>query len=223
MLHQLIITEDGSHSIYVPSMDVRFHSKYGAIQESMHMFIDAGLRIFMQRQTHIRIFEMGFGTGLNALLSVLSAEKEKNRIEYVAIDAFPLEKNIQEEINYCGLLNRPDMQPVFKKMHDAAWENEVDITPYFTLKKIKADFIRYATTDRFDIIYYDAFDPGSQPALWRLSIFKKVFEMLVPGGCLLTYCSKGSVRRTMQEAGFVVEKLPGPKGKREIVRANVRI
>ena len=221
MERKIILTRDGSHSIYVPSMDVSFHSIHGAIQESMHVFIDSGLRPLLAKKKSIRIFEMGLGTGLNVLLTILEVEKTNCNVYYQSVDAFPLEQSFVEQINYCELLNRPDMQPIFKKIHAGGWEQDLEIFPGFFLHKINVDLADYSSNEKFDIIYFDAFDPESQPALWTLSIFKKLSQMLFPGGGLLTYCSKGSVRRAMQEAGFIVEKLAGPLYKREIVRATV--
>jgi len=185
----------------------------------MHVFIDAGLKPLLFTKEEVRVFEMGFGTGLNALLTFLFAEKEKKKIYYQSIEAFPLEKSLVEKINYCSQLNRQDLQPVFEQLHSVAWEKDIGIGPYFILHKIQADFIHYSPAEQFDIIYFDAFDPKSQPEIWTLSIFKNLWKMLFPGGSLSTYCSKGSVRRAMQEAGFIVEKLQGSVGKREMVRA----
>jgi tRNA U34 5-methylaminomethyl-2-thiouridine-forming methyltransferase MnmC len=219
MERKLILTKDGSHSIHIPELGVNYHSIYGAVQESLHVFIDAGLKPLLIAGEELRVFEMGFGTGLNALLTLLHAEKEKKKIYYHAVEAFPLDKKFIEEINYCRLLDRPDLQDVFEKLHSSAWEEDKAITSYFVLHKINIDFNYYSADGQFHIIYYDAFDPNAQPALWTKPIFQKLFMMLIPGGSLLTYCSKGSVRRMMQEAGFVVEKLPGPAHKREIIKA----
>jgi tRNA U34 5-methylaminomethyl-2-thiouridine-forming methyltransferase MnmC len=184
----------------------------------MHVFIDSGLKSLLATHQRLQVFEMGFGTGLNALLTLLYAEKEKKKIYYKTVEAFPLEESIVNKLNYCSQLNRPDLQFAFEQLHSCSWEKDITIVSDFNLHKVNADFTRYSTKEQFHLIYYDAFDPGAQPGLWTLSIFSKLFKMLIPGGYLLTYCSKGIVRRAMQEAGFVVEKLPGPPHKREMMR-----
>jgi len=237
MNRKIIITQDGSHSIMQtcefpePAISkhshirtfahshISYHSIYGAIQESMHVFIDSGLKPLLHAQQEVYVFEMGFGTGLNALLTLLYAEKEKKKIYYHTVEAFPLDNYFVEEINYCTQLNRRDLQTAFEQLHNSEWSEDITISPYFNLHKANADFNYYETGKKFHLIYYDAFDPESQPGLWTLPVFKKLFMMLLPGGSLLTYCSKGAVRRIMQEAGFAVEKLPGPAHKREIIRA----
>jgi len=219
---KIFLTEDGSHTITVPSGNLSFHSVYGAVQESMHVFIDCGLRTIIHSEK-IRVFEMGFGTGLNALLTLICISTEKKSIYYKTIDAYPLEKNLSDQLNYCEMLERRDMRPVFQQLHNAAWEKDISITQDFVLHKTQSDIVKYNSQEEFDIIYFDAFDPVAQPELWTTDIFMKMWKMLSQGGILLTYCSKGTVRRTMEESGFSVEKLPGPKGKREIVRARKRI
>ncbi|MBS1596903.1 MAG: tRNA (5-methylaminomethyl-2-thiouridine)(34)-methyltransferase MnmD [Bacteroidetes bacterium] len=221
MERKLILTQDGSHSVHVPTSNLSYHSIYGAVQESMHVFIEAGLKTLLSTKQEIRVFEMGFGTGLNALLTFIESEKEKKEIYYNAIEAFPLGNDIIEKINFCEQLNRTDLQPIFEQLHDCPWEKNISLNSSFVLHKTKADFIQYNTDEKFDIIYYDAFDPVAQPDLWNLSIFEKLFNMLLPNGILVTYCSKGIIRRAMQEAKFIVEKLPGPKYKREIMRARI--
>jgi len=220
MQRQIILTRDGSHSVFIPESGVSYHSVYGAIQESMHVFIDSGLKPLSLTKDEVRVFEMGFGTGLNALLTFLFAEKEKKKIYYQSIEAYPLESSLVEKINYCRELDKEDLQTVFEKLHSAEWGKDIEIASNFILHKIQADFNNYSPDEQFDIIYYDAFDPKSQPELWTLAVFKNLWTMISPGGSLLTYCSKGIVRRAMQEAGFSVEKLKGPEGKREIIKAN---
>jgi tRNA U34 5-methylaminomethyl-2-thiouridine-forming methyltransferase MnmC len=219
MERKMFLTEDGSHSISIPGQEVSYHSKYGAIQESNHVFIQSGLIAQLSVHAELVIFEMGFGTGLNALLTLIESEKEKKKIYYRAIEAFPLESSFVGRINYCSWLKRPDLQSVFYQFHDCEWEKDIAITPHFTLYKIKTDFIEYTPDESVNIIYYDAFAPVAQPELWTAAVFMKLFSMLLPGGILLTYCSKGAVQRAMKAAGFTVEKLPGPPHKREIIRA----
>lgn len=225
MQRNVIITKDGSHSIEIPELQVLYHSVHGAIQESLHVFIDAGLKHWLSRHPSSNewtIFEMGFGTGLNALLTVIEAASLYRKIIYETVEAFPLEAAIIDQLNYCQALQRPDLQPVFQLLHQGAWNEPVVITDRFTLKKVNTSLINYSTDRPVDLIYYDAFAPNAQPELWTEAVFQQLFAMLAPGGMLVTYCSKGSVRRAMQAAGFTVEKLPGPPGKREMLRAGKR-
>ena len=221
MQRQPIITKDGSHTISIPEMNVTYHSHHGAIQESMHVFINAGLKYVSGNlpKTGISIFEMGFGTGLNALLSFIEAEKNQVKIHYTTVELFPLQEHEITSLNYCEQLHRKDLEPVFHQLHQSEWEKDIHISPYFTIHKTKASLLNFTTSKFFNLIYYDAFAPSAQPELWTKQVFEKLFLMLMPGGVLVTYCSKGDVRRAMQAAGFGVEKIQGPPGKREMVRA----
>jgi tRNA U34 5-methylaminomethyl-2-thiouridine-forming methyltransferase MnmC len=227
MQRKLILTKDGSHSIEVPELNVTYHSIHGAIQESGHVFIEAGFKgsVGLKQADPICIFEMGFGTGLNALLTLIEAEKLNRKISYEAIELFPLDYEQVKLLNYCEQLQRNDLQPLFEEMHNCAWGKKISIRENFTFKKSKASLINFETSETclsgrqaFDLIYFDAFDPNVQPELWTKEVFEKMFSILKSGGILVTYSSKGEVRRAMQAAGFIVEKLPGPPGKREIVR-----
>ena len=225
MERKLILTEDGSHTISVPEMNVFYHSIHGAIQESMHVFIQAGLRdskLFDYVGVH-HILEIGFGTGLNALLTLIEADKHKNRIYYTAIELYPLNETETSQLNYCEQLNLPHYKTLFEKMHQCEWEEMIEITDNFRLTKIKCNPIDLSTENSFFIIYFDAFAPNAQPELWTKEVFDKMYSILQPGGILVTYCSKGDVRRAMITAGFDVEKLPGPSRKREMIRARTRI
>ena len=213
-------TDDGSQTIAVPGLQVSYHSKHGAIQESMHVFINAGLKPLLNTKETIQIFEMGFGTGLNALLTLQQAIQKHQKIDYTAVELFPLEKSIYEQLDYTSQLNNTALQSYFMLMHHCKWGEYIDIHPFLTLYKSKISLVNFSTNQLFDIIYFDAFDPAAQSELWTQNIFEKLFSILLPGGILVTYSSKGSVRRAMQAADFLVEKLTGPVGKREIVRAN---
>ncbi len=220
MERSVILTKDGSHTISIPEMNVTYHSHHGAIQESLHVFIKAGLLVsdaFGASDTSI--LEMGFGTGLNALLTLIEAERLKRQIHYTAIELFPLQYEEITALNYCDQLYRKDLIPIFEKLHQCEWEKDITITPHFTLHKKKESLLQFNTSKLQNIIYFDAFAPSAQPKLWTPSIFEKLYSMLLTKGILVTYCSKGDVRRAMQSAGFIVEKLPGPPGKREMVRA----
>jgi len=219
MKKEIILTSDHSHSIAIPAMNVTYHSTHGAIQESMHVFIEAGLNHTTASKDQISIFEMGFGTGLNALLSIGEAEKKQQRIYYETIELDPLEANIYTLLNYCEQLNRPDLQPLLELLHRCEWNTTTEITPYFSFKKNLISLSAFLTTRQFDLIYFDAFAPEVQPELWTPAVFKKLYALMKPGAILTTYCSKSIVRKAMAEAGLTVTKIPGPPHKREMVRA----
>ena len=214
-------TADGSATLYVPAMDEHYHSVKGARTESQHIFIDMGLKATTANP--VEILEIGFGTGLNALLTLENAESIQKNIVYTGIELYPLS---WEEVDALGYSNSPR----FKELHAAPWEEEAIITTYFTLIKKEADintlFCREADTTskmqkkQFDLVYFDAFAPEKQPEMWTQQLFDQLYAALRTGGILTTYCAKGVVRRMLQSAGFTVERLPGPPGgKREILRA----
>lgn len=213
------LTDDGSQTINVAETNITYHSTYGAIQESLHVFIAAGLQPLLNTKNELHVFEMGFGTGLNALLTLREAIKHKQKIHYTTIDMFPLDKEIYEQLDYTTQLNSNELQPYFSKLHSCNWEEDIYIDALFTFHKSITSLIDFSTPKKFDLIYFDAFDPAVQPELWTETIFNKLFFMLVADGVLTTYSSKGNVRRAMQAAGFTVEKLKGATGKREMVRA----
>ncbi len=219
MKREIIITKDGSHTITIPEISVAYHSYNGAVQESMHVFIAAGLRWYMGQHAGagpVRIFEMGFGTGLNAYLTALEANEKKVAVSYPTVEQFPIPAEEAFLLNYAAT---PAEKHLFSQLHQSPWEQEVKITDWFTLRKLHENLVNVRPQRLFDVIYFDAFAPSAQPELWTTEVFKPLFDMLHPGGALLTYCSKSIVRRAMQAAGFVVTKVPGPWGKREMVRA----
>ncbi|HEX4850595.1 MAG TPA: tRNA (5-methylaminomethyl-2-thiouridine)(34)-methyltransferase MnmD, partial [Puia sp.] len=167
----------------------------------------------------ITLLELGFGTGLSALLTLLESEKNKAKIRYLASEAFPLDISDVEKLNYCDELQVPFMQQLFLQMHSSSWDSDNMITSDFILHKILGDFIDYHGEEKLDLVYFDAFDPAFQPELWTSAVFKKIYGMMNQGGILVTYSSRKTVRKAMEEAGFEVSKLPGPPHKREIVRA----
>ena len=219
MQKELIVTGDGSHSLFIPGMEVSYHSWHGAIQESQHIFIEAGLRPLLEKHTELSIFEMGFGTGLNALLTYRAIEDHPVKIYYEAIETNPLDLSIASCLNYANVLHRPDLQPTLTQLHECNWDSPHPLSERFYFYKRRVSMNDILLTATFHLIYFDAFDPVAQPELWTTDVFSKLYKAMVPGGVLLTYCSKGIVRRAMQEAGLAVEKIPGPPGKREIVRA----
>lgn len=222
MKQSIILTEDGSHSIVMPQLNVSYHSRHGALQESKHIFIEAGLKEVLKKKNDIAVFEMGFGTGLNALLTLIETENISVNIYYETAELYPVDNSIASQLNYTDALSRNDMHPQFMLMHECAWGATCAISGKFTLYKRNENIEQVVLTNKFDIVYFDAFDPVAQPGLWTTGVFRKLFNVMNEGGLLLTYCSKVVVRRAMEEAGFSVEKIPGPKGKREIVRAFVR-
>lgn len=212
---ELILTEDGSHTLFVPEIDECYHSSHGAIQESRHIFIEAGLK--QCAKTDILLLEVGFGTGLNALLVFSEAEKTGKRIHYTTLEKFPIEPNKALSLNFPELIDA-DLRGIFEKMHLSEWNEPQIISPFFTLEKLKFDFTTYNHTGQYDVIFFDAFSPEKQPEMWTQEQFEKIAAHSNPGAILTTYCAKGIVRRALQAAGFTVERLPGPPGKREILR-----
>lgn len=218
MQREIRLTADGSHTVAIPAMDLSYHSKHGAINESMHVYIEAGLVTCMNGFDcdPVCILEMGLGTGLNALLSLREAINRKKNIFYQAIEPYPLTTTEAALLNYGNITGFAD---AFQLLHITAWEKPVSINPFFTLHKAQVALQDFTTDHSFHCIYFDAFSPEAQPALWTTTIFSQLFSLLLPGGCLITYCSKSIVRKAMATAGFRVEKIPGPYGKREMVRA----
>lgn len=218
MQRKIQITADGSHTIAIPGMDVTYHSHHGAVQESRHVFIKAGLHFawdtFPGQQ--IRILEIGFGTGLNALLSWQEAVASNRPVVYTAIEKYPLATEEVAQINYGEILG---LQQEFLQIHTCGWEHPVMLHHVFTLEKQHLSLPASITTSPVHCIYFDAFAPTVQPELWSQQMFEQLYGSLHPSGILVTYSSKGDVRRAMVAAGFTVQKIPGPYGKREMVRA----
>ncbi|MCF7567795.1 tRNA (5-methylaminomethyl-2-thiouridine)(34)-methyltransferase MnmD [Sabulilitoribacter arenilitoris] len=225
MQREIVITADGSSTIHLPGWDEQYHSKHGAIQEAYHVFIKHGLHHYCHsviqnnQDKHISILEIGFGTGLNAFITFLEAEKLKMTIEYFGVEGYPVSMDEIDQLNYSKQLNSENDNSIFKKFHEVSWEESHKITPLFSLIKRKRFFSEINEKDCYSIIYFDAFGARVQPELWTEKMFKKMFEALKIGGVLVTYSAKGSVRRAMEAVGFKVERLPGPPGKREMLRA----
>ncbi|MDF9831184.1 tRNA U34 5-methylaminomethyl-2-thiouridine-forming methyltransferase MnmC [Parabacteroides sp. PF5-6] len=210
------LTEDGSHTLYVPSLDEHYHSVNGALQESAHVFIDAGLKEI--RKDEIRILEIGFGTGLNALLALqYTALSPSKKIHYHTIERYPLDKEITDSLNY-GQAIGPMGAAWFREIHAAEWGRPVPITDRFTLYKTEGDSNTCSLPSIIDLIFFDAFAPDKQPEMWQPAIFEKLYANASPHALIVTYCAKGEVRRRMQRAGFKMERLPGPPGKRHMLR-----
>ena len=237
MALKLIETGDGSSTFYNEELDETYHSRHGAIQEAMHVFLKMGLEAMLTKHSHLNIMEIGFGTGLNAWLtacrilkrseseseseSELSNSKQKNIgiIDYVGIEAFPVTKEDVLLLNYDQFSSNEEEKALFKKINTVAWESEQIIHDHFSLTKRKQNFKDIKDENAFDLIYFDAFGPRVQPELWSEEIFTKMFKALKSEGMLVTYSAKGDVRRAMLKVGFKVEKVAGPPGKREMLVA----
>ena len=210
-------TADGSYTLYVPELDEHYHSVKGALTESQHIFIDMGLKHSSVTAPHI--LEIGLGTGLNCVLTLLEAKESQRHVHYTGIERYPLNEDIIRTLNYPSIIGKECEEDYFA-IHQAPWEEDVCLSPWFTLHKMEGDFTHYSFEQKYDIIYFDAFAPEKQPEMWEQSLFDNLYQVLNEGGILTTYCAKGVVRRMLQTAGFKVERLPGPPGgKREILRA----
>ena len=214
MKREIIITSDGSTTIHLPAWNEQYHSKHGAIQEAYHVFIKHGLEYVSLEK--IAVLEIGFGTGLNCFITYLESNKE---IEYVGVEAYPVAEEEINKLNYVSELKAEDNSSVFNKIHKVSWETRHQIHENFYLTKRQQFFKDIKDVEAFNLIYFDAFGARVQPELWTEEIFEKMFKALKSGGVLVTYAAKGSVRRAMEAVGFLVERLPGPPGKREMLRA----
>lgn len=214
---QIEQTADGSNTLFVPELNEHYHSVKGALTESEHIFINMGLKHSAVSAPHV--LEIGFGTGLNAFLTQLEAERSKRSIRFTTLERYPLAESVVRSLNYPEHI-APEHAASYYALHQAEWNIPVAISPHFTLCKIETDFTTYHFEDNYDVIYFDAFAPEKQPEMWSQPLFETLFRQTNRGGVLTTYCAKGVVRRMLQSAGFTVERLPGPPGgKREILRA----
>ena len=213
----LMVTADGSHTAVNAAFDKPYHSIHGAYQESQRVYIELGLLPAFEKfpDYQLHIFEMGFGTGLNALLTAREAQANRRPIVYSAIDAYPMPIEQARQLNYDEFFDTAYL-PV---LHESPWEEPISLNPYFTLIKYDGKLQDLQTTDRFHVIYFDAFAPSAQPELWEPEIFSQLAHLLLPGGMLTTYCSKSYVQRNMRAAGLTVEKHDGPLHKRDVLRA----
>lgn len=218
MKKQLIQTADGSHSFLIPEMDEQYHSKHGSIAESQHIFIQSGLMHQANKKKNIRLFELGMGTGLNVYLTALAAAEQNLFIEMHSLEAFPLTLEEAKSLNYPECLNQT--KELFEQIHDISWGELHQLSEHFSLKKCHATIQAIKFDSAYDLIYFDAFAPEKQAEMWTEEIFEKLYNALVFGGSLVTYCVKGVIRRRLMSLGFEVEKLKGPPGgKREMLRA----
>jgi tRNA U34 5-methylaminomethyl-2-thiouridine-forming methyltransferase MnmC len=267
--HSIRITGDGSTTIFNSLKNEHYHSTHGAVQESMHVFIQAGIRYLIDEESHqamgntvvnrsqhdmmkygklqhgytLNVLEVGFGTGLNALLTLMELNRINNttehrqhplHINYTALEPFPIDADIANKLNYCEMLSVPDLQETFERMHSLFGQTDsshpviasTPLSPYFNFTGLRTTLQDHAPVDmniaekhrNQHLVYFDAFSPDTEPTLWTKEVFSKLYAMMNRGGVLVTYCSKGVVRRTMQECGFRVERLKGPPGKHEMLR-----
>lgn len=225
MSHQLIPTEDGSVTLYVPELNEHYHSVHGAIQESTHIFIRAGIEYYLQ--THpdsitpekpLYILEAGFGTGLNAYLTLIHTQEQQTPVCYHALEKYPLAPQEVVALNYPQQIAFPDHQ-LFDALHVCPWDEEQQLLPSFHFCKHLQDFRNIDFSSQFDIVFFDAFNPDVQPHLWTTKVFRRFYQALRPEGILVTYCVKGIVKQALREVGFTLKRLPGPPGKREMLRA----
>lgn len=211
----LITTQDGSHTLYRADLDEQYHSVFGAIQESMHIFIRNGF-LAVDRNP-VQVFEMGFGTGLNTLLTYIESQKSNIRVKYYSIEKFPLSRHLWSQLNFPSILPEGS-EELFASIHNSEWDKDSE-SERFCLHKIHGDFLNYSIPSGNDLVYYDAFSPDKEPELWKTHLFQKIFDSMKSGGILMTYSAKGEVRRNLISCGFRVEKLEGPPGKKHILRA----
>lgn len=221
MKREIVQTSDGSTTIHLPEWNENYHSKHGAIQEAKHVFIKNGFNQFTK--TELSILEIGFGTGLNAFITFLEAEKNNKKVNYVGAEAYPVIFSEIAQMNYVDELQAADFEMDFRNMHECEWNTNVKISEVFCLTKRQQFFNEINDIEVFDLIYFDAFGYRVQPELWSTEIFKSMFTALKPGGKLVTYAARGVVKRSMIEVGFSVEKLAGPPGKREMFLATKKI
>ncbi len=215
---QPVVTHDGSHTLFLPCLNAHYHSLFGAVQESMHVFLDAGFRYIQSNLKAVSLLEVGFGAGLNTLLTLLN--RGTSEISYTAFEPYPVDEETATALNYPECLPDPDAPDIFRRLHRAPWEIRTKIAPGFNLLKLKAGIQDIdLNSSEYHLIYFDAFAPDVQPELWTVRVFEKLFQSLKDGGALVTYSAKGSVKRNLRTAGFSLQRLPGPPGKRHILRA----
>ena len=213
---QLVQTSDGSQTLSVDGGVEHYHSTNGAIAEALHVYINAGLSPFLGRE--VNVFEVGFGTGLNAMLTYQFAVSNGTKVNYTSIERYPLPLELTAKLTYPEQVGL-DREKYFNALHNAPWSRKVELDSYFSLQKIEDDLVEYSPLSGIDVVFFDAFAPDLQPQLWSLSIFEKVYKAMNEGGVLVTYSSKGFVKNNLRESGFYVKRLQGPKGKRHMILA----
>lgn len=216
---KIITTFDGSKTVRFKGTQVSYHSVYGAVQESEHIFIGSGLQPLFEKQDHVAVLEVGFGTGLNALLTTMEAFELRKSVDYTALEPYPLSADMYANLEYADYLDKPFLNRQYLNMHEVDPGKTQKMGSHFTFTRHNTGILEFETEQTFDCIFFDAFEPKAAPEMWTPEVLEKCFQFLRPGGLLVTYCSKGEVVRHLRNIGFSVEKLPGPLGKREITRA----
>ncbi len=216
---EIIETTDGSHSLLSEKFGVTYHSKHGAVQESQHVFIEAGLYQKAENSKELAVLEIGFGTGLNVFMTYLEAKNKRLNIKMDTYEIYPITVEQARELNYPQILNAENDCAVFDKLHTCDWGKSIELADFFSFQKLQKDFLEIDETGKYDVIYFDAFAPNAQPELWEVDLMKKMYAALKVGGVMTTYCAKGVVKRTLKSIGFEIEAIPGPPGKREMTRA----
>lgn len=217
---KIIISDDGSHTIELIGMNEQYHSTHGAIQESNHVYIKHGLERISKQKNSLNVLEVGMGTGLNVLLTWAIAMEQNLQVYYQAIEAYPISQELWSQLNYTQLLDNSEAEQIFKWIHSTPWNDPLALNENFTFLKKEAliqDSI--LPDDFFDVVYFDAFNPDLEPGLWTEEVFKKIYKSMSSPSVLSTYSTKGIVKRALKASGFVIEKKPGPSGKREILNA----
>ena len=217
MQQKIILTKDGSSTIFLPEIKETYHSKFGAIEEANHVFIKNGFNVF--RKSSLKIFEMGFGTGLNCLLTAIKSFEAKVNVEYSTIEPYPITRKVLNDLNYTSIIGDKYFD-LYNEIHNVNWESRYIISQNFSLKKNQSTIQDYSFKKKyFDIIFYDAFGPRVQPELWSVDVLQKNYFGLRKGGILVTYCAQGQFKRNLKKIGFKVLSKPGPVGKREMTIA----
>jgi tRNA U34 5-methylaminomethyl-2-thiouridine-forming methyltransferase MnmC len=218
-MNEIFETADGSKSLISTNFGVSYHSKHGAIQETAHVFINAALEKRGKEIDLVNLLDIGFGTGLNALMAYQWANQHKKKVIYTGIEAYPISMETAMDMDYPKALNAEvELKEVFEKMHAAESNQIVDLSPYFQFNKIISTFEELNESEQYDVIFFDAFAPNAQPDLWETELLSKMYQALKPEGVMTTYCAKGQVKRNLKSLGFKLEALPGPPGKREMTR-----
>lgn len=217
MKPQFITTSDGSHTLYLPELDEQYHSVNGALTESNYVYLDKGY--LSHKSNSPKVFEVGFGTGLNCLITALKAEELNRKTLYYSIEKYPLKKEVVKKLNH-GKIISDQGQQLFDKIHQCKWNQEVEISSNFSLIKLDGDLLNneLSGVDNFDIIYFDAFGPDKQPEMWKADVLQKIYDITANNGIFVTYSAKGVVRRQLASCGYKMEKLPGPPGKLQMLR-----
>lgn len=216
---ELKLTGDGSHTLFVPQLNENYHSYHGAYAEAIHVFIKMGLTAAQEKFTPIKVLEIGFGTGLNATLSYQFSQTTHHPVHYSGIELHPLPLELISQLNYKEFWKDEHLDTIFDQLHSFNWNEVHQLSPDFQFQKIAGSILEYKLQpNEYEVVFFDAFAPEKQPEMWTVKLFSKLYDSLRTGGMLVTYCAKGQFKRDLKAAGFMVETLPGPPGKREMVR-----